>query len=55
MDWYRSEEIYMMQNWNSVTRAPCSRPRRTASDVRDRFEDHLVRREGTLPWEMNKL
>jgi len=38
-DGYRYEEIYMTQNWNSVNRAACSRPRRSASDVRDRFAD----------------
>ena len=39
---YRSEEIYMRQNWNSVNRAACSRPRRSASDVRDRFADYCM-------------
>jgi len=54
-DGYRSEEIYMTQNWNSVNRAACSRPRRSVSDVRDRFVDYFVSREGALPWQMNKL
>jgi len=52
---YRSEEIHMTQNWNSVNRAACSRPRRSASDVRDRFADYFVSQEGALPWQMNKL
>ena len=43
-DGYRSEEIYMTQNWNSVNRAACSRPRRSASDVRSRFADYFVSR-----------
>jgi len=50
-DGYRSEEIYMTQNWNRVKGAACNRPRRSASDVRDLFE----RREGALPWQMNKF
>jgi hypothetical protein len=54
-DGYRSEEIYMTQNWNNVSRAACSRPRRSASDVRDHFADYFVSREGALPWQMNKL
>ena len=54
-DGYRSEEMYMTQNWNSVNRAACSRTRRNASDVRDRFADYFVSREGALPWQMNKF
>ena len=45
----------MTQNWNSVNRAACSRPRRSASGARDRFADYFVSREGALPWQMNKL
>jgi len=45
-DGYRSEEIYMTQICNSVNRAACSRPRRSASDVRDRCADYFVSREG---------
>jgi len=29
-DDYRSEEIYISQNWSSVNRTACSRPRRSA-------------------------
>ena len=54
-DGYRSEEIYMTQNWNSVNRAACSWPRWSASDIQDRFADYFVSREGALPWQMNKL
>ena len=54
-DGYRAEEIYVRQNWSSVNRAAFSRPRRSASDVRDRFADYFVVRERTLPWQMNKL
>ena len=52
---YRSEEIYMTQNWNSVNRAARSRPRRSGSDVRHRFADCFVTWEGALPWQMNKF
>jgi len=45
----------MTQNWNSVNRAACSQPRRSASDVRDRFANYFVSWEGALPWQMNKL
>jgi len=54
-DGYISEEIYMTQNRNRVNRAACSRPRRSASDVRDRFADYFASREEALPWQMNKL
>ena len=54
-DGYRYEETYMTQSWNNVNRAACSRPRRSASDVRDRFADYFVSREGALTWQMNKL
>jgi len=54
-DGYRSEELCVTQNWNSGNRAACSRPRRTASDVRDRFANCFVSRGGALPWQMNKL
>jgi len=54
-DGYRSEEIYMTQNCSSVNRTACSRPRRSASDVRDRFADCFVSREGALLWQMNKI
>jgi len=54
-DGYRSEKIYMTQNWNSVNRAACGRPRRSASDVRDRFADYFVSREGAIPWQINKM
>ena len=54
-DGYRSEKIYMTQNWNSVNRAACSRPRRSASDVRDGFAHYFVSREGALPWQMKTI
>ena len=47
-DGYRSEEIYMTQNWNSVNRAACSLPRQS-------FADYFVSQEGALPWQMNKI
>jgi len=49
-DGYRSEEVYMAQNWNSVNRAACRRRRRrrSASDVRYRFADYFVSREEAL-------
>ena len=37
--------IYMTQNWKCANNAACSRPRRSASDVRDRFADYFVCRE----------
>ena len=58
-DGYRSEEIYIyiyiMQNWTSVNSAACSRPRQSASDVKDRFADYFVSQEGALLWQMNKI
>jgi len=54
-DGYKSEELYVTQNWNSVNRAACSEPRRIASDVRDRFADCFVCRGGALPWQMDRL
>ena len=54
-DVYRSEEIYMTQNCNSVNRAACSRTRRSASNVRDRFADYFASRERALPWQVNKI
>ena len=40
-DVYRSEKLYVTQYWNSVNRAACSRPRRSASDVIDRLQTIL--------------
>ena len=36
-DVYKSEKLCVTHNWNSVNRAACSGPRRSASDVRDRL------------------
>jgi len=54
-DGYISEETCTTQNWKSVNRAACSGPRRSASDVGDRFADYFASRGGALPWQMNKL
>ena len=54
-DGYRSEEIYVTQNWNSVNRAMCSQPRQSANDVRDCFADYFLSREGDYRGKWTKL
>jgi len=46
---------YIWRKIGSVNRAACNRPKRSASDVRDRFADYFVSREGALPWQWTKF
>lgn len=48
-------DIYVTQKrLQTLHRAPCNRPPRTATELRDRFADYFVS-EGALPWQINKI
>jgi len=45
-------DVYENRTLQDLPRALCTRPSRTANDLRDRFAEYFVSTEGSLPWQL---